>query len=390
MFNGPVAGDNAGPAITALAHGHLGALAADQPLMGLTSILLRAPIVALTDLLGGGALLGYRAGAFACLLPAILLVAWMISRRGVGSGERLAAGLAAIVVLGGPATVQAIHLGHPEEVLACVLMTGSVLAASKGRGTSAAVLLGLAVGTKQWALLAAPCVLFALPERRLATAAKAGVVALLTSAMLPLADPTAFARADSIIGGMRFTDPFSLWWPLGSSYPIPAHATAAPIAHLLPLGLTRSVASASAMLLALAGVWMYARRRGADASGGGIDALALLALMGLVRCVCDPDPLLYNFVDVLIPLAVWESVTQRRLPLVTVLVTASSALVTTGQTAFLAGDALHPPALVSALSVATALALGAYLTYRTFSPARASSRRFELAFRAIRPTFGRP
>ncbi len=48
---GQVNGDNAGPALNALAHGHLAAMVRSQPLMGLTSILLRAPMVALADAL---------------------------------------------------------------------------------------------------------------------------------------------------------------------------------------------------------------------------------------------------------------------------------------------------------------------------------------------------
>ena len=153
---GPVAGDNPGPAITALAHLHLGALASNQPLMGLTSILLRAPLVALTSLLGGGDVLAYRLGAIACLVPAGLLAGWLVARRGATSRERLAGAFGAILVLASPAAVQAIQLGHPEEVLAIALATAAVLAAVRGRATPAAILLGLAVGTKQWALLAAP------------------------------------------------------------------------------------------------------------------------------------------------------------------------------------------------------------------------------------------
>jgi hypothetical protein len=381
---GPVAGDNPGPAITALAHLHLAALASNQPLMGLTSILLRAPLVALTSLLGGGDVLAYRLGAIACLVPAGLLACWLVARRGATSGERLAGAFGAILVLASPAVVDAIHLGHPEEVLAIALATAAVLAAVRGRGTSAAVLLGLAVGTKQWALLAAPCVLLALPGQRLATAVKAGATALVLSAILPLADPAAFARQDATVGGMNFTDPFSLWWPLGSRYPVPAHAAPA-IAHLLPLGLTRSAATAIAILIALSAIWLYGRRAGATSKQ--VDPLALLALIGLLRCVADPDPLTYNFVDLLIPLAVWEVATLRRLPVVTVLVAAAVTVLSTGQAAFLAGTALDAaPGLISGLSLAWAVTLGCYLGHRTFVPAGGVGWRFVAPGRGFRPT----
>src|SRR5438045_6712180 len=69
----PVAGDNAGPAIDALIHGHLSSFIAHQPLMGLASIILRAPLAGLAEMLGGGSRLVYGLGALACLLPAVLL-----------------------------------------------------------------------------------------------------------------------------------------------------------------------------------------------------------------------------------------------------------------------------------------------------------------------------
>lgn len=70
------------------------------------------------------------------------------------------------------------------------------------------------------------------------------------------------------------------------------------------------------LTLALAALAIYAaapRQHRAD----GLDPLALLALLGLMRCVADPTPLEYNFVDVLIPLAVWETVALDRAPVAT-------------------------------------------------------------------------
>src|SRR5438067_2043871 len=79
-IHSPVAGDNAGPAIDALIHGHLGSFIGHQPLMGLTSIVLRAPFAAAVTALGGTERLAYSLGAMACLLPLMLLAAWMSTR----------------------------------------------------------------------------------------------------------------------------------------------------------------------------------------------------------------------------------------------------------------------------------------------------------------------
>ncbi|MEA2159122.1 MAG: hypothetical protein QOD66_1502 [Solirubrobacteraceae bacterium] len=356
----PVAGDNAGPAIDALIHGHISTFVSHQPLMGLTSLLLRAPFTGAAQLLGGGSRLAYGLGALACLLPLVLLAAWMVGQANTAQ-RRCASIIAAGVVLVGPATVEAVNIGHPEEVLAATLATIAVLAAVRGRTGWAWVMLGLAVGTKQWALLAAPCVALALPEHRLATMVKAGVLALALSATLPLADPAAFASADSVVGGIGFADPYSLWWPVGPSLAIPAHAAFAPTAHLLPFGLTRSVAAAFGLVIALGAVWVYWSRGGRSSR---LEPLALLALCGLVRCVTDPDPLQYNFVALLIPLAAWEAVELRRMPLATALATGATALLAGGSVALNAGGGALTPAVLSALSIAWTLILGCYLARR--------------------------
>ncbi len=202
------------------------------------------------------------------------------------------------------------HIGHPEEVLAATLATAAVLAAIRGRNGLTWLLLGLAVGTKQWALLAAPCVLLALPERRIATAVKAGALALALSATLPLARPGAFAQADSAVGGIGFTDPFSLWWPVGPRS-IPAHAAFAPTAHLLPFGITRSVAAAFGLVSRFGALWLYWSRSSDGPPSQPAGAAGVLRPGPLSD---RPDPLQYNFVALLIPLAAWEAVELGRLP----------------------------------------------------------------------------
>jgi hypothetical protein len=371
-----VAGDNAGPAIDALVHGHISTVISQQPLMGLTSLLLRAPFAGAAALFGAGNQVAYQVGALVCLLPLVLLASWLAGRPGINSRQRLAGAIAAVIVLVGPATAAAVQVGHPEEVLAATLATGSVLAAMRGRTGWAWLLLGLAVGAKQWALLAAPCVLVALPGRRVATAVKAGALALALSATLPLADPAAFARADSAVGGYGFTNPFSLWWPVGPPLAIAAHAGFIPTAHLLPFGITRSLAALFGLVLALGGLWLYWVRRGGRTRQ--IDPLALLAFCGLVRCLTDPDPLSYYFVALLIPLAVWEAVELGRPPVLTALAMGAAALLAQGAVGLDTGIGVHlTPTLVNALSIAWGLALACYLARCVVHP-RAEHRRDDL------------
>ena len=367
---GPVLGDNAGPAIDALIHGHLAGMVSVQPLMGLTSVLWRVPFVGVADLFGGSDRLVYGLGTFACLLPAAGLVAWL-ARRATSLAQLAGVAVAAAAIVAGPATHQAPQVGHPEEILATVLAAAAVISAAADRGGWAALALGLAIGTKQWTLLAAPCVLLALPSGRSAVAAKAAAVALPAAGILPLLDPRAFANADASVGSLRFINPFSLWWPMG----LPDPGEPRTSAHLLALGLTRSEAAAVLLLVVLGLIGAYGRRvrAGRDA---GVDGLALLALIGLIRCVTDPDPLTYNFVALVIPLAAWEAGTLKRLPVLTVLTCVVLALLPTGQVAIAAGHGLFLAApILSLVWIALALALGCHLTRRALRPGTAETAR---------------
>jgi hypothetical protein len=290
----------------------------------------------------------------------------MVVRPGESTERRVFECLAAAIVVGSPAVVQAVRIGHPEEVLAITLATAAVLAAQRGHRNAAPVLLGLAVGAKQWALLMAPCVLLALPDRRLAAALKAGAVTLLLAATLPLADPAAFSRADAAVGGIRFADIFSPWWRVGSAIVAHAKGAAAPTSRHIPLGLTRSLVTAAAVAAGGLGLWVYGRR--ATARGRKLDPLALLAVVGLLRCVADPDPLQYNFVDLLVPVAIWETISGRRFPIVSAVVAGLIALLDSGVFALYAGtDVSGSPATVNAIAIACELALVGYLAHRSFT-----------------------
>ena len=311
---GPVLGDNAAPAIHALIHGHLGAAAARQPLMGLVSLLWRAPFAAAGLQLSGDRL-AYQLGAVACLLP-VLGGVWWLTGRARSLAQGAAAAVAALLITAGPITAAALHTGHPEEVLTALLAAASVICAGRNQRGAAAVLLGLAVGTKPWALLAAPCVLLALPRPRAGLAALAAAVAAPLVGLLPLLHPAAYGQASRVIGAVNFATPCSLWWPLGAPrLDIPG----APV-HLLPFALTRTGATAIAFVLTAALMWAYARRVRNGPGVTRVDGLALFCVLGLVRCLADPAPVDYYFAALVIPLALWETGIRRRLPALALLV----------------------------------------------------------------------
>lgn len=306
LVGGVVSGDNAGPAIQALLHGSVAGYLSHQPMIGLTSLLLRLPPAALAPVLGGGHLLTYQLGALACVLPLALLGGWLVSTPGLSLRARLLRLLAVLIVATSPLIKAALGAGHPEDILSGVLCTGAVIAATQGRPRLAAVLLGLAIGTKDWAVIAVPPVLIAMPGRRRQVGLTAAAVALVLFALPILADPAAFVRAVHA-AETRLVNQFSLLWPVSSPMHLPGGQLSA--AREMPFGLHRSGASALAILgVAAVGVpwWVRARRRGAVC-----DPLALLVLLALLRCVCDSTQLEYYLGAVLIPLAAWEALRDR-------------------------------------------------------------------------------
>jgi Glycosyltransferase family 87 len=215
-----------------------------------------------------------------------------------------------------PLAWQAVWFGHPEELLASALAVGAVLAALGGRTVPAGALLGLAVASKQWAVLAILPVLLAAPGRHmrlLAAAAATGSAALLP---ILLADPATFASGQQAVGSsVQWFRPRQLWWPLGEPPPaalqLPAGAAVTP-AWLAPIPKPLIVA----LSVPLAALWL---RRG----GPRTDALLLLALLMLIRCLLDPWNVIYYHLPLVVALLAWEVVSRRRIPVVSLLVTAA-------------------------------------------------------------------
>jgi hypothetical protein len=309
---------DAGPTMDALLDGELGAALSGQPLMGSFSILVRLPFAALARVLGGGDLLAYQLGAIPCVAAAGVLglgIARWMERRGASLGACVAT---AAFVMVNPLTREALALGHPEELLGGALCAGAVLAALRGHPARAGVLLGLALATKQWALIAVLPVLAALPAQR----GRAGVVAAATAAVLTLPllvgslGDFADATRQAAWGGER-VNPWNLVYPFaaagdtvvsigGEQHVQTFRAIPMWLAHLMhPLIVVIAVP--------LTAAWWCSRRRTPD------DALALLALLFLLRCLLDPVDNAYYHVPFLLALTAWEGLRRRGLPLVSML-----------------------------------------------------------------------
>ena len=292
------------PALRDLVAGHPGAFAEQAPVYG-ASAWPRLPFAWLADAAGAGDLGVYRAGVFACLLPLAALIFWLVRRmQESGRPAHEQAALAA-VLLAAPVALRPLRDGHPEDLLAATFAVGAVLLALRSRAPLAGIALGLAVAFKPWAVIAAGPVLVAARERRLMIClCAAGAAALASGPLLLLAQDRGQSHANALTMSARIFHPQQLLWPLGER-----HANGGVVA---PQGLTelvRPIIVLAAGALTLLWAW---RRRATGASRE--DALALLALLLLMRCALDPWNNAYYAIPVVISLGAWEALTRRGLP----------------------------------------------------------------------------
>ncbi len=275
------------------------------------SLVLRAPLAAATAALGGGELAVFRAVSIPGLVAVAVLaivIARRMGERGAALGPRvLVVALCAI----NPITLRALEIGHPEELLCTAFAIGAVLAAARDRPLLAGLLLGLAIGTKAWAILAVGPVLLALPRRRLLTLAlAAGVTGLV---MLPIL----FAGSvEQIAHGARQTgivfNPWQIWWPLGHVVDIGYDGVAKPGARFAPGWLSQlSHPLIAALVVPMSLAWSRRRRHEAVAAE---QVLALLALLLLARCILDPWNTVYYQLPFLLALLAWEALCRGGQP----------------------------------------------------------------------------
>jgi len=250
--------------------------------------------------------LGYRLGALVCLLAAVALATALASHSRVRVSGIV---LVAVLVLN-PLPIRAVQLGHPEEPLCAALCIGALLLATD-RSVLTGLLLGLALATKQWALLAViPVLVAARPGSRVKVALIAGGVAAAITLPGIVADPQAYLHAMRRpafgLGTMRKG---SIWGVLvDQSVGVPVSGTSY---RLVPVWL-QALAHPLILLVTIGGSLLLVRRR-------RVDPLALLALVFLLRCALDPWDHAYYHVPMIAALAAWECVRLRRAPVVAAL-----------------------------------------------------------------------
>jgi hypothetical protein len=346
----------AAPAFLALSQGHLVRFLELAPSYG-GSLVLRAPFALIPSAWGGGELAVYRAQAVPCLLAAGALGVWLVARLRADGQPRLTRATALALCVASPIALRALEIGHAEEILGAVLCLSAVLAAGSGRRVAAGVLLGLAIATKAWGVLAIGPVLLALPAGRWRALLVAAVVAVLVLAPLYAGSHSRLVAAGKGASqtGTLFT-PGHVWWYIGKpgvvmgsdghvkpGYRVPpawlGHVTH-PLIVFLALPLT---------LLAVA-----RRRRGLG------DALLLLALLLHLRCLLDTWNNVYYCLPFLFALLGWETVARRRPPVLTLASTFALWALFTKLPGHVPPDAQAAIYLLFALPAAIALALALY------------------------------
>jgi hypothetical protein len=226
--------------------------------------------------------------------------------------NRLARATTLALCVANPVTLYALQAGHAEELLGAVLCVAAVLAAQRGHASWSAVLLGLAIVNKQWALLAVGPVLVALPAHRLRAVAITAAIVLLFYAPLWLASyaghsATAGGPLTGSSGGLIF-QPWQLWWFLGSHGQIVRGSFGAiKVGYRTPPAWIQSVDHPLVVLLGVP-VTLLAVRRGRRAA----DAMLLLALLMAIRFAFDTWDTVYYPLPFIFALIAWESLERRR------------------------------------------------------------------------------
>jgi hypothetical protein len=355
---------DAGPALHPFAAGDFSAAFAHQPAMGWFSILLRAPFAFFAR--HHGLLLEYRLGAIPCVLAVAALGIWLtVGARGRGASAAVGVTILALTIAG-PMAWHALADGHPEEILGGALCVVAVLLAARGRNPVAAGLtLGLALATKQWAVLAIGPVLLAAPSRRPRLAAMAMASAgVLTLIPVAAGGHHILSPATSVSPAGAAIEPASLWWPLGHAIHTPVSGFTV-LTHTLPHWLAALVHPLIVALGVLLPAVLAARTRSTRTDLP--TALALLALLFLLRCVLDPMTVGYYHLPFLLALVAWEAHSRRGLPVLT--------LLSSGVLLFLVTQLQWglKPATVATIYLAWALPLACYLGGRVYAPTVISS-----------------
>jgi hypothetical protein len=244
-----------------------------------------------------------------------------------------------------------------------------VLCALGDRPGWTGLLLGLALANKAWAVIAIGPVLLALEHGRVRALLTAGGVAALVLAPLVLHGSGGFHEVAQGAGSTgAIFQPWQLWWFLGSHGHLVEGLYGPHVGYRAAPGWISSLAHPAIALMGAPltfALWRVRRRR--------IDALGLLALLFLLRCLLDPWDIVYYQLPFLIALLVWEVRARGAAPLLTLTMT-----LVVWATFELAPRHVSPDAQ-ALLYLGWALPLAALLALRLYAPARFAARTESLA-----------
>ena len=303
-----------GPAMTALLHGDLHAFAAAKPAMGVFALLIRLPFAALAYLGSPTELSIYRLGTFPCVASVGLLGVWFagIARsRGTGLPGQIV--IVAVAVFD-PFVESAVQYGHPEELLTASLAIGAVVAAAQQRELLTVGLLGLALASKQWAVIAVFPVLAILAAHRLRTLASAAGIAIVVSLPAFVGSPGAFVASHLALVHEHYLEPSVYSWLFPLAPQVTVHLPGGLVHHgarLAPglVGLLHPLIIGVAVAIAV-GLARLARR------GLTVDQIfAAAGLVFLLRCTLDTETMPYYHAPLLVTLLAWDVLRGDRLPL---------------------------------------------------------------------------
>ena len=305
--------NDAGPAISALLHGHLHAFASAQPAMGQLSLLLRLPFAAIAYLGSPTQLEVYRWGAVPCVLSVALLGCWLARiARARGSG---APGQTAIVAicLFNPLVASALGSGHPEELLTASLAAGAIVAAAQRRALLGTILIGLAIASKQWALIALFPMLAVFGGRRLRILAGAGAIVAAISLPAFVIAPSSFLHDQLGLADGHTLSPTAYSWLFPLTPTITRHLAGGIVWHgpQLPAALVGALHPSMIAIGAAAGAYLAFDARG-TISVSRLCAAVSLAL--LLRCTLDTETVPYYHACLLFVLVGWDALRGECLP----------------------------------------------------------------------------
>jgi Glycosyltransferase family 87 len=309
------------PSVEALVHGHLLAFLRLAPAYG-GSLILRAPFALMPGLWGGGELAVYRAVALPCLIAGGAVGVYLVAQMRSRGAPRLWRIVVMGVCVANPITLHALEVGHPEDVLGAALCVASVLLAERDRPLLAGLALGAAIANKEWALLAIGPVMLALSSRRVLCLLACGSLAAVVLAPLSLVGSGGFianARGAAAPPSTIF-QPWQVWWFLGHH----GHVVKGLFGGIKPGyrvapswigGLSHPLIIALGLPLT---ALLWRRKRGSG------QALALLTLLMLLRCMLDSWDTTYYTLPFVLALLAWEVLAFEHPPVLALLASVST------------------------------------------------------------------